>query len=59
MHRRMPLLNLMCVALWTFILSVSALTQDTSGMPPEMQEYLDTLTESQQQDERSHYDANA
>ena len=49
MHRRMPLLNLICVALWTFILSVSALAQDASGMPPEMQEYLDTLTESQQQ----------
>ncbi len=59
MHRRMPLLNLICVALWTSILSVSALAQDGSGMPPEMQEYLDTLTESQQQDERSHYDANA
>ncbi len=49
MHRRMPLLNLICVALWTSILSVSALAQDASGMPPEMQEYLDTLTESQQQ----------
>jgi len=49
MHRRMPLLNLICVALWTSILSVSAQAQDASGMPPEMQEYLDTLTESQQQ----------
>ncbi len=49
MPLRMPLLSLICVALWTSILSASALAQDASGMPPEMQEYLDTLTESQQQ----------
>ena len=49
MHRRMPLLDLICVALWASILSVSALAQNDSGMPPEMREYLDTLTPSQQE----------